>query len=294
MNLYPDKPLAFVACYYNPCGFEKRRNNYAKFVEKLGDKAELLVTVELAFDNQSFSFEHLPNSIQLRTKSLMWQKEALLNIGIKEVTSAGYEYVSWLDADIAFKNEDWYDRILKALDEYQLVHVFENIKRYDDNDKFQLMKGTIASIGRNSPATGFGWACRSVLFNGDFGLYDRCIVGGGDTLIYAAAAEEMLTWLTKRPPTVKHGLHIVDWANKWYALTAGDIGYAENNIDTFFHGNLKQRNYLNRHEILLRSNYSPTNDLINRDDGILEWTDSVKTNFKSSIRDYFASREEDG
>ena len=288
-----DKPLAFTACYYNPCNYQRRLDNYLKFVDGLGEYSSMLYTVELAFDDQEFSLTGLDNLTQLRSNSLMWQKEALLNIGISKVLSDGYEYVSWLDADIEFKNNGWYENIVSAVQSHNLVQVFQKIKRYNDDSNFQIMKSTVASIGCNSPATGFGWACKSSFFSDGFGLYDKCIVGGGDTLIYAAASHTMEAWLNKRPTTISHGEDICEWANKWASKISCDLGYAENSIDTFYHGKLKRRNYLNRHEILLREGYDPVADISMDSNNVLEWGASVSEDLKTSLRDYFSSRGED-
>jgi len=284
--------LGLTACYFNPCGYSRRRDNYFRFYEGLGDYAEQLTTVELAFDDADFHLDELPNRLSFRTQHLMWQKEALLNIGIRDVLSRGYEYVSWLDADIIFINDGWYDKIIEALLESTLVQVFEVIKRYDDDDAFKVMKSTVASMGQCSPATGFGWACPSSLFADGFGLYTNLVVGGGDTLIYAAAFNELRDWFSKRSYSLQHIYDIIAWSNEWYSKVAGDIGYAENKIDTFFHGNLKNRNYLDRHEVLLKAQFDPATDLGSDESGVLTW-DSDKGTMHSDIRDYFASRKED-
>ena len=156
------------------------------------------------------------------------------------------------------------------------------------------MKGTVASIGNSSPATGFGWACSSDHFKDGFGLYDKCIVGGGDTLIYSAANNELKEWFDKRSTTLAHARSIVEWSNQWYSKVGGDLGFADNNIETFFHGSLKNRNYLNRHEILLLNSFNPSKDIsISGETGLLEWDNSSKVVLQEDIRDYFASRQED-
>ena len=285
--------MALVACYYNPCNFQRRLDNYFKFVEGLGEYSKLLYTVELAFGDQEFSLGSLDNLTQIRSDSLLWQKEALLNVGIRKVCSMDYDYVAWLDADIKFKNAGWYDNILSSLQTHSLVQVFEKLKRYNDESDFQVMKGTVASIGGTSPGTGFGWACSTSKFEDGFGLYDKCIVGGGDTLIYSAACEKLGDWLRKRPTTISHGEDICDWANGWYSRVYGDLGFAKNSIDTFYHGSLKNRNYLNRHELLLKEDYDPSADLCTKIDGTLEWTDRASSGLKVSLKDYFSSRVED-
>jgi hypothetical protein len=286
--------LGLVACYFNPCKYARRHQNYLDFYECLGAHKKDLITVELAFDDQVFDLEALDNRLALRTKTLVWQKEALLNVGIREAVNRGYKYICWLDADISFNEADWYNRILNALDTHNLVQVFEVLKRFDDEDTFQVMKSTAASIGNVSEATGFGWACPSSFFE-DCMLYDKMIVGGGDTLIYAAGNGVLEEWLRKRVTTYRHSVGIVDWANRWYAKTQGRVGYAKNRIETFYHGTIQNRNYLNRYEILRASSFDPVRDItVDEVTGLLEWLDTSKVGLQDDIRDYFVSRQEDG
>ena len=285
--------VGLTACYFNPCGFKLRRDNYLQFYEALGDSAEHLVTVELAFGDAEFHLGHLPNRLGFRVNDVMWQKEALLNIGIQEVLNRGYEYVVWLDADISFLNDDWYGNLQTALPKYNLIQVFDVIKRHNDSDAFAVMKGTAASIGNCSPATGFGWGCPTSFFDGGFGLYSNLIIGGGDTLIYSAGHGKLKEWLFKRRYSLAHIEDIVAWSNEWYSRVLGSVGYASNRIDTFYHGDLTNRNYLNRHELLLHNEFDPKVDISKTTEGLLAWA-SDKPDMHTKLHDYFASRKEDG
>ena len=155
------------------------------------------------------------------------------------------------------------------------------------------MKGTAASIGNCSPATGFGWGCPSSFFHDNFGLYSNLIIGGGDTLIYAAGHGKLKEWLHKRRYSLKHIEDIVSWSNQWYDRVQGDVGFANNRIDTFYHGDLTNRNYLNRHELLLHNEFDPSLDIIKNYEGLLNWNTNKK-DMHSKLSDYFISRQEDG
>jgi len=284
--------VGLVASYFNPCNFKLRRDNYLKFFEKLGEFSRYLTTVELAFDDAKFHLEALPNRLAFRSPHIMWQKEALLNIGINKAIADGYEYIVWLDADIEFHNDGWYDQLELACSQHALIQVFETIKRHDDSDAFTVMKGTAASIGNSSPATGFGWGARASVLR-EVNLYSNLIIGGGDTLIYAAGNGVLREWLHKRRYSLAHIEDIVSWSNKWYSHIQGDVGFAKNRIDTFYHGDLKNRNYLNRHELLLYNEFNPSVDIRIGEDGVIQWV-SDKLDMHKRLRDYFADRQEDG
>tara|TARA_B100000035_G_scaffold314544_1_gene331179 strand:+ start:889 stop:1761 length:873 start_codon:yes stop_codon:yes gene_type:complete len=284
--------VGLTASYFNPCGFKLRKDNYLKFYEELGDKSEHLVTVELAFDDAPFHLEHLPNRLSYRSDHILWHKEALLNLGVQKLIESGYEYIVWLDADIMFHNEDWYEQLELACAQHNLIQVFETIKRHDDSDAFTVMKGTAASIGNSSPATGFGWGSKASILR-DCKLYSNLIIGGGDTLIYAAGAGYLKEWLHKRRYSLAHIEDIVSWSNLWYGHIQGDVGFAKNRIDTFYHGDLTNRNYLNRHELLLHNEFDPKFDIAFREDLVLKWAND-KTEMHAKLRSYFADRQEDG
>ena len=88
-----------VTSYFNPMKSRRRLANYRTFRSRLDVP---LVTVELAFDGQfeltSGDADHL---IQLSGGDIMWQKERLLNIGIKSIPSAVKNF-AWIDCDILF------------------------------------------------------------------------------------------------------------------------------------------------------------------------------------------------
>ena len=285
--------VGLVASYFNPCGFKLRKDNYIRFYEELKDKGKHLVTVELAFDDAPFHLEALPNRLEFRSPDIMWHKEALLNIGIQKQIDAGYEFIVWLDADIMFHNSDWYEQLELACASHNLIQVFETIKRHDDSDAFTVMKGTAASIGNSSPATGFGWGSTAAILS-KCKLYSNLIIGGGDTLIYSAGAGYLKEWLHKRRYSLAHIEDIVAWSNDWYALIGGNVGFARNRIDTFYHGDLTNRNYLNRHELLLHSEFDPKIHIGFRDDNILKWSTEDTNDVHSMLRSYFADRQEDG
>jgi hypothetical protein len=288
-----DRSLGLVSCYFNPCGFNRRRDNYFRFHEGMGEDAQHLVTVEAVFDDSIPHMAGLDNHIIRRTPTMLWQKEALLNIGIQRCLDLGYENIAWLDGDILFLNPGWMDNIREAVSRHKFVQVFQTLKRYYTEDSYEVIKSVASSAGNSSPATGFGWAVPSHVYRRVL-LYDKLIVGGGDSLIYEAANDAMATWLEKRYSTYRHAEDVFDWANQWWDEIQGDIGYASNNIETFYHGNLKNRRYLNRYDILKKSGFDPKKDVVTDPvNGTIEWTHTRKPYLKSSIREYFSDRKED-
>jgi hypothetical protein len=82
-----------ITCYFNPCGYRRRAINYRTFWRHLQIP---LLTVELSFDGRFELQEHdADRLIQLRAADVMWQKERLLNVGIRALP-AECDRVAWI------------------------------------------------------------------------------------------------------------------------------------------------------------------------------------------------------
>jgi hypothetical protein len=108
-NNHTPQDLAVVSCYFNPCHYQNRLENYKIFRKGIIKTGVRFLTVELAFGDDPFELTKFPEVMQLRTNkdNIMWQKERLLNIGIDKIINEGYEKVAWLDADIIFEDDAW-------------------------------------------------------------------------------------------------------------------------------------------------------------------------------------------
>jgi len=297
--------IAVVSCHFNPCQFKSRKQNYKIFREQIVKTGARFLTVELAFGNAPFELAEFPEAIGIRTSenNIMWQKERLLNIGIKKLIEEGYKKIAWLDADIVFENKNWLLEISRKLDRHNLVQVFRSAERNDGQGKPRKFLGIARNIciGEEASsafvATGFGWAARSEILKGAF-LYDAAVMGGGDAMIFFACH-----YSKKEIGQIKHETvfkeipdeflsHYLEWAEKWRALAGGKIGFANCNIKALYHGKISDRNYEDRHLILLRHNFDPKKDIALSKEGVFEWA-SQKPNLRREIREYFYSRKED-
>src|SRR4051812_46073823 len=74
------KELWVITCYYNPCGYQSRRRNYEIFSHALKASGINLLTIECAFGHQPYDLGESLDVIRVRSRSLLWQKERLLNL----------------------------------------------------------------------------------------------------------------------------------------------------------------------------------------------------------------------
>ena len=100
--------LGLITCVFNPTSSSRINQNYIQFRRKLNHP---VTTVELSFNDQPFFIE---DAIQIRGSShnIMWQKERLLNIALESLPNQ-VDKVAWLDADIIFENENWFQETEK-------------------------------------------------------------------------------------------------------------------------------------------------------------------------------------
>jgi hypothetical protein len=298
-----------VTSYFNPARYQRKLPNYRLFRSRLNVP---LVAIELSHSGR---FELDPGDadilVQLRGGDVMWQKERLLNIAISHLPD-DCEYVAWLDCDLIFSRADWAPAAMRELgrvDVCQLYRVVYHLSRdatsisretsilRQESLGYAFASGLEASAGSatngvtNRFRRGHAWCARRELI-ATYGLYDRNVIGGGDSLFVHAVkgqAEEII---------VRHGMtpgHAEDY-RLWVARfcqAVSSIGYVEGDIFHLWHGNLERRRYRDRFQILSAWEYDPASDIAVDTDGSWRWN-SPKPEMHRMVREYFAQRSEDG
>jgi len=304
-----------ITCYFNPLRYRRRLKNYHVFRKHL---AAPLVTVELAFDGAAFelSRDDAEVLIQVSGGDIMWQKERLLNIAVQNLPSACTK-VAWIDCDVVFGNDSWPERASIALEQYALLHLFDErhdlphlagpeqfaswnapptsrsvvskrIRGCADAQDYMLAN---APKVRNSTA-GLAWASPRWLLE-EHGLYDACILGSGDrSILCAAIGEYQYATQALRMGAVRQE-HYLEWARPYYAAVQGRVGYIRGRALHLWHGDAGLRKYQERHNGMRPFGFDPNEDIAIGNDGPWRW-DSNKPHLHRYVRDYFASRNEDG
>jgi len=301
--------LYAITSYYNPLGYRTRYENFHIFRNHLEVQGIPLIVVELATKDGSFQ---LPNAdIQVRSQSLLWQKERLLNLAI-DIVPADADAIAWLDCDIIFLNQDWAKDTLSALEDFSLVQPFEAIVRLPKIDFSTLAINS--NEARRSPGlangvnhqgfrytdgniqiifgdTGFGWAMRADELRA-MKLYDRCILGGGDLAIAHAALSIAHKFRFNYGLTHEQCLDYLYWYQTASRVIRKRITHVAGDALHLWHGELANRNYLDRQQILVRHNFNPATDLVLNDYGA--WELAGFRDLEREIEEYFLNRKEDG
>ena len=306
--------LGAITCYFNPGGYRRKLRNYRIFRRRL---TVPLVCVELSYASH---FELEPSDadvlVQVRGQAVLWQKERLLNVALQSLPAA-YEAVAWLDCDVIFERDDWPDLALQALQDCPLVHLFHwrcNLARTAVAESVDLSQiesqsvslGCRVQTGRVRPddvrrsdaplvlgsTAGLAWATRRSVLS-PYRLYDACILGTGDRAMVAAAMGKFDYGIEALLMNGRQIRHYLSWGRPFHAAVEGKIGYIEGRAYHLWHGDLQDRRYQERHEGLRRYDFDPSVDIAPDVSDCWRWN-SNKPEMHAYVRNYFASRNEDG
>lgn len=273
--------LVAVTSYYNPRRYQSRLQNWWAFAENLALQGVELITAEVSTDGEF----QLPadRTIRLHADSLLWHKEASLNVAIREAADQ-YDAIAWLDCDVLFDRHDWAAATRDVLQEFDVVQPFERIE-YIDHDKSDWWDWR-QSMGRSTSGhPGFAWAARSEFLRRG-GLFDVAIFGGAD--ITMAKAWKINDPSQGTPQTLRAA------ARRWASTMAtGDVGFTPGTIRHLPHGKHSNRKYQWRVKRLDALGFDPGRHLERQENGLWRWSDEAPPELVTTVADYFAMRKED-
>jgi hypothetical protein len=286
-----------LTTFFNSCHYKTKSDNYKNFRQEIKNDGIKLMTIECAFGNDSFELTENDTDIliQVRCDSKIWQKERLLNIGISQIPDKYTKYCT-LDCDLIFTNKNWVKETSELLDDYCVVQPFSNYEKLNKN-------GEVGSTGvsfikefhdngckvsdRYSGHTGYAWAYRLDTVNE---LYDKMIVGGGDSIMgYTYVNSGLKNWVRNISP--KHLQKDIDtWAKGIQEKVQANVFYTSGTVKHLWHGESEHRYYDERQSILSNNDFNPLTNLWYGEDECWETTDKLK----EQILIYFKGRKEDG
>ena len=303
--------LWVLTVYYNPCGYISRRSTYDIFIKTMRQSGINVLTIECAFENDQFELPPSPDVIQIRSASLLWQKERLINIGAAYLPES-CRYVAWVDCDIVFENPHWAPETCALLaDSCTIVQLWETCVRLHAGNRVSTEPDRVTSFAAITTAdrstldcgrydkhghTGYAWAMRRELFD-TVGLYEHAVSGSADHFmshaIYGQYGFCIENALKHDPWQIQH---FTWWADRFFALAQGKLGTVHGEILHLWHGNLDRRNYFGRMWKITEFGFNPDIDLLSLPGRPLEWHPDVAKNKPQLVdyfAEYFASRQED-
>jgi hypothetical protein len=253
--------LWVITTYFNPCRYQTRRVNYDLFAFALRSAGIPLLTVECAFGDDEFELPESLDTVHVRSKSVMWQKERLLNLAANWLP-ADCTAVAWLDCDILCMNPHWAVDTMRLLKEHAIVQVFETAVRLEKDNTAGEQSDKVSSFGAVAPQrlhllscgrydqhghTGYGWAMHRETFD-QVGLYKHAIYGSADHFMAHAIYGDMDGFcihsvLGKSPSQLAC---LTEWSRRFYAQVGGSFTAVPGEIVHLWHGELKNRRYFQR------------------------------------------------
>jgi len=297
--------LYLIIPYYNYFNNLYREKNLEIFLKKYSKTNNLkIILVEAIFEKQNplkdysiLAWKH----IKYNTPQRIWIKENLINLIIKNHLPKDAEYISWIDGDILFMDNDWINQTISLLKEYDIVQMFnyaadlkkDNLLCLSKQDVIKTHNSYLFNLinkKQENGHTGFGWAINRKFYDKIKKLWDYNIIGSGDSITGRSAGQS----LNEERILKKHSLNVI-YSSK-YAQQIYDyynqfkntrINYLNSPIVHLWHGDWDSKKYLLRHQILKKYNFD-TSFLDYNDEGIIyiKNIDIIK-----EIEEYLISRE---
>lgn len=252
-----------------------------------------MFVAELVYDEEPWVLPESPNILRLRTsrKNVMWHKENLLNL-VEGIVPEEFDCLAWMDADIFFQRLDWYDATEAALQKHAVVQMFGSVELTGQDGRIMQTAESAGHANLLKPGTttpGHAWAARRSLWRKAGGLYERAIIGAGDTLhasVWMPSKLDSYGWLhyAGTPGTLER---LRQWNDE-----EGGCGVVDGTIVHEWHGDAGNRRYGDRH--VLVQYLDVEKQLVRREDGLLEYDETVPEWLRNQVHGYFTSRAEDG
>lgn len=303
--------LWLITSYFNPSRYKTKLENY-KIFERIIRKSKLnLLTVECAFTGGDFELTSFQDVFRVKTNSVMWQKENLLNIAIKNLPLSAKKVV-WIDCDVLFSNPNWAVETAKLLDDYPIVQPFQTVIRLSKHQEYYNGKGhkseSFAYVRQKNPQlhllsnfnlhghTGMAWAAHLDLLR-KHKLYPGCISGSGDHIMAHAMCGRFTDPCVQRilgEPKINNKVfqYFLNWAYPFFQDVRSNIGFVPGEVLHLWHGEIENRQYLERHKELRKIGFNPYEDLILSENGTWDWNNKIE--LQNWAKRYFELRLEDG
>src|SRR5262249_17165311 len=179
-------------------------------------------------------------------------------------------------------------------------HYLTEVQLARPSAAFSILSGNpaVASIGHSldqregTSANGFAWAARRELLR-QHGLFDACIIGGGDRAVNCAANQCFDELMNRHYMNEPQRERYLSWARPFYETVHAEFGCLEGDIFHLWHGGIQGRRTRERHRGLQPFKFDPYSDIAIDMNGCWRWI-TRKQDMHDYIRGYFALRREDG
>lgn len=298
--------LYIVIPYFNFVNYKSGQVNLERCLNTLGKTPGVkLVLVEGYRDERLDDFSNqVYRHVKVHVPDVLWVKENLINIGFNHFPE-DWRYGGWFDRDVLLLNPYWVEETKKVLETADVVQPWKQciylnssfeysplVVREKEYPVAESLTGLHSSrqitaqnlySGRHTQP-GQAWAISRNYYEKLGGLYDKAILGGADSLW-------SIGLLGMKKFCVLEG---IEEDSKEYLAKVSEaiVGSVDGALVHYYHGEIKNRQYVSRHSILKKHNYSPSEFLKYTEEGVLRYTAQGKV-MEPDVLAYFIDRKED-
>ena len=296
-----EENLHVIVVISNPCNFKIKHQLVKDFLDRMENEPNILVyLVELVYNNNPFRFtsSHNRTHLQIKSKTPLWHKENMINLGIKYLLPENWKAVAWVDVEVEFESSHWALDTLKILNGGKdIVQLFTSAANISNTGEilntfvgfgYKYSKKNIL-FDMKSCHTGFAWACNRTAYEQMGGIFEKEILGYGDNIMCQVFLKNALN-------TLKKGLSkgyidaIIDLQEKCNGLR---IGYVPGNIKHVFHDKKEHNTHNDIEDILIKYQFDPYTFITVDINGLIIPTDVCPKEFLIYISKYFEDRNAD-
>jgi len=290
----------------NYVGYKRRYELFERFLHNISAVPGVIVyVVEVALGERPFivTSKHNPRHLQLRTQSVLWHKENMINLMVQRLPR-NWKYVAWVDGDIKFNNQNVGHETIHQLQNHDIVQMFQSVINLGpDNQVISHHDGFAYQYAQNGFQLkkdyhkykvwhpGFAWAYTRKAWNDMGGLIDFAILGSADHHM----ALGLVGAINKSMPhhiSESYKKKLRDWEARVERTIQRNISYVKGTIIHEWHGKFSDRRYQQRWEIIVDCKFDPDTD-IKEDWQGLYMLDAPKPALRDRLRQYFLQRNED-
>lgn len=302
--------LHVVTAIANPVRWLSRIRLYKDFEQHMLDSGVELTVVECAYGDRLHELggnkhiNHIP--VRASGRSMMWNKECLLNIGIHRLPDSA-KYIVTADADVMFRRKDWAIETLHALQHFHVVQPWSDCYDLGPNGEHLALHQSFCRLvqerrpiiqgpqNENAPYQfghpGYVWGWTRGMLDACGGLVETAALGAADhhmALALIGRVEDSIP--NNINEGYKHPLRM--WEHRAFNYVKGQLGHIAGTIEHAFHGPKQKRYYVERWPILIDNHFDPHNDLKRNSWGVMELSGN-KPKLCQQIDHYFRIRNED-
>lgn len=281
------KDTLCIIPYYDYVGAERLRDNHGEAIKSLQEQGVDTLTIEAVYNDEPRLDEH--ETVRLAIEHPLWCKETLINYGVRNFRDQ-YKYIAWVDSGILLP-DTWLEQARYKLQTHDFLQCFSKGTWQDrSGDGVERVAPGYAACRCNDikchQTQGGAWVGRAEKCVGDHFLYDKNIVGGGDSLFASAVLQEPPIYYGQGQPHYEDYLY-------WHTVIQcqdNSASYVEGNFVHLWHTTQKKRQQVIRYLILVNADYDPVHDTTYDDNGLLTFSDTASLGLRHNVKSFLVNR----